>query len=114
MKTRQTLLFGLAGLGFVLAGQAQALGNRDMEEVASGKLFAAENRQGSFVVARRDESEMRYEPKRDPREAKPVRQQSSREAELSTESQGYGYGYGYERRQQPPPARDEYERARKP
>lgn len=112
MKTRQTLLFGLAGLGFVLAGQAQALGNRDMEEVTSSKLFAAENRQGSFVVARRDESEMRFQPKRDPREAKPVRQQSSREAEHPAESPGYGYGY--ERRQQPPPARDEYERARKP
>lgn len=110
MKTRQTLLLGLAVLGFVLAGQAQALSDMDREGVTSSKLFAAENRQGSFVVARRDEGDVRYEPRRDAREVKPDRQQQSREVDRPAGSRGYGYGY--ERRQQPP-TRDEYERGRR-
>lgn len=110
MKTRQTLLLGLAGLGFVLAGQAQAFGNRGMDGVSAVQLFAAENREGSFVLARGDEGEIRYEPRRDAREAKSDRQQQSREVDRPAESRGYGYGY--ERRQQPP-TRDEYERGRR-
>lgn len=100
MKRHQTLLLGLAGLGFVLATPSYA-----------GSMIAIEGHtltaQG-FVVAARDQVEPRPEQRRDFKEEERFRgsrNQPLRDAERATERQEYGYGY--ERRQQPPSNRNE-------
>lgn len=101
MKTRQTLLLGLAGLGFVLAWPAQA-GLQSSADLAVGGAASG------FVLARRDEGEGRYEARREQRDeqrATPSKNQRTRDAERSSVPQDYGYGY--ERRQQPTPARED-------
>jgi hypothetical protein len=96
MKTRQTLLLGLAGLGFVLAAPAYA----DPGLSASG-----------FVLAKRDEGDAKPELRRESREEVRVRRNTQvREADHPVTHQDYGYGY--ERRQQPYPTRDD-ERGRR-
>lgn len=83
MKTRQTLLAGLAGLGFVLALPAQA---------------APDYPDGSFVVVMRDGGdEARQDQRQDRRDPRKSRQKSKQVRETE---QPQGYGYGYERRQQ--------------
>lgn len=103
MKTRPTLLLGLAGLGFVLGLPAQA--------ASSAGLLVSEYKDAGFVLAKRDESE-RYESRpdlrdeaRDAARAKGNKKVQPREAERAPEHQDYGYGY--ERRQQPPPRNDD-------
>lgn len=100
MKTRQTLLLGLAGLGFVLAMPAHAGSTTGLESPASIV-------QG-FVIAARDNAEARQEQRRDLKEderGRGNRSQPTRDAERSSDPQEYGYGY--ERRQQPHPHRNE-------
>lgn len=92
MKTRQTLLLGLAGLGFVLAMPAHA---------GTGLESPASIVQG-IVIAARDNAEARQEQRRDLKEDERGRgnkSQPMRDAERSSDPQEYGYGY--ERRQQP-------------
>ena len=105
MKPTQTLLLGLAGLGFVLALPAQAATDR------SESLMTALN-EGSFVLAKRDDGEGRAEPRRDQRDeprAKNIKRFPTRDAERAYPQD---YGYGYERRQQQAPSRDEENRNR--
>lgn len=100
MKTHQTLLLGLAGLGFVLAIPSHA---GSMTLIESPALIA----QG-FVVAARDQAEPRQEQRRDIKEEernRGNRNQQNRDAERPYVQQEYGYGY--ERRQQSPLTRDE-------
>lgn len=100
MKTRQTLLLGLAGLGFVLAMPSYAGSMTSIESHASPA-------QG-FVVAARDQAEPRQEQRRDFKEEERFRgnrNQPMRDTERPIERQEYGYGY--ERRQQPPSNRNE-------
>lgn len=101
MKTRQTLLLGLAGLGFVLAAPVHADyrgANSDLS--ASG-----------FVLTKRNEGETKPEFRRESREEPRARGKNNqmRETERPTHQD---YGYGYERRQQPNPTRDD-ERGRR-
>lgn len=92
MKTRQTLLLGLAGLGFVLVLPAQA--------ASSAGLLVSEYKDAGFVLAKRDESE-RYESRPDIRDdARAKGNKKVQPREVAPEHQDYGYGY--ERRQQPP------------
>ena len=95
MKTRQTLLLGLAGLGFVLGLPAQA--------ASSAGLLVSEYKDAGFVLAKRDESE-RHESRPDIRdirdEARAKGNKKVQPREVAPEHQDYGYGY--ERRQQPP------------
>lgn len=95
MKTRQTLLLGLAGLGFVLAAPTYA-----------GPANAHEG--FAVQLAARDNAEPRQEQRRD-REFKDDergrgRHQQFRDNERNVPQE---YGYGYERRQQPLPTREE-------
>ena len=105
MKTRQTLLLGLAGLGFVLAMPSHAAPITPLESPAS--LL-----QG-LVIAARDNAEAKQEQRRDAKEeerARVNRSQPMRDAERASDhraSDHQEYGYGYERRQQPNPPRDE-------
>lgn len=106
MNTRQTLLLGLAGLGFVLGLPAHAAVTTQIDSSTSAKLVS-EFRETGFVLAKRDDSD-RYEPRRDPRDelrTKGNRKSYPREAERSHEPQEYGYGY--ERRNQPVPRPDD-------
>lgn len=98
MNTRQTLLLGLAGLGFVLAMPAHA-GSALAENSASIV-------QG-LVLAARDNADSRQEQRREIKEEerRGNRNQQNRDAERPYVQQEYGYGY--ERRQQSPPTRDE-------
>lgn len=107
MKTRQTLLLGLAGLGFVLSLPAQAASSTRIDLSTSAKLLVPEFKDSGFVLAKRDESD-RYESRPDPRDearAKGNKKAQPREAERLPEHQDYGYGY--ERRQQPAPRHDD-------
>jgi len=100
MKTHQTLLLGLAGLGIVLAAPSQAASVTLIESPASMT-------QG-FVVAARDQTETRQEQRRDLKEEERFRgnrNQPIRDADRAFDRQEYGYGY--ERRQQSSPTRDE-------
>ena len=110
MKTQTNLLLGLAGLGFVLAVPAQAASAMDADLLRAElriNTLAPEYREGGFIVARHDDGDSRYEPRRNPRDeprAKGTAKQQAREAERPTGSQDYGYGY--ERRQHEHPAQD--------
>ena len=119
MKARQTLLLGLTGLGFVLVLPAYATssGGIDLRMTASAKLtvpelstklHVSELRDGSFMVAKRDEGDSRYESRgeqRDDPRAKGNPKHQTRDSERSLERQDYGYGY--ERRQQQPPRNED-------
>lgn len=107
MNTRQTLLLGLSGLGFVLSVPAQAASATGFDLSTSAKLLVPEFRDTGFVLAKRDESD-RYEPRLDSRDearAKGNKKSQAREADRPPEPQDYGYGY--ERRQQPTPRHDD-------
>lgn len=97
MKTRQTLLLGLAGLGFVLVAPTYA-----------GPATAHEGFALSVQLAARDNAEPRHEQRRD-REFKNDERGRGRNQQLR-DNERYvpqEYGYGYERRQQPLPPREE-------
>lgn len=93
MKTRQTLLLGLAGLGFVLAAPVHA----DPTGLSAS----------GFVLAKRDEGEVRGEFRREAREEPRVRGRNVQVREGDRPAAPQDYGYGYERRQQPYPTRDD-------
>lgn len=100
MRKRQTLLLGLAGLGFVLAMPSHAGSTNSHESPASIV-------QG-FLIAARDNAEARQEQRRDLKDeerGRGNRNQLIRDAERSSVPQEYGYGY--ERRQQPLSPREE-------
>jgi hypothetical protein len=80
MNTRNFGILGLAVLGLVFIGGAQAAPNF-MEE--------------SFIVAKRDQVE---EPRENPRDPRKEGHRASKPKDDRDESEGYGYGY--ERRQQ--------------
>ncbi len=114
IKTRHTLLLGLAGLGFVLAIPAHAAltSNIDFQSAAVAP-FNSEVREGGFVLARQDDNDSASATRRDSREeprVKSNKKQQTREVDRASESPGYGYGY--ERRQQQSAPRDETERSR--
>lgn len=97
MKTRQTVLLGLAGLGFVLAAPAYA-----------GPARAHEGFALSVQLAVRDSTEARQDQRRDIKDEE--RGRSSRNQQIRDTERFYvpqEYGYGYERRQQPVPPREE-------
>lgn len=97
MKTRQAVLLGLAGLGFVLALPAQA-----------------DYLEGNIVLAKRDDGNGGFETRRDQRDersAKGSKKLQTRDAESNVEPDGYGYGY--ERRQQEQLPRDDGHRGRR-
>jgi len=81
MNTRHNWIFGLAGLGLVIAVPVQA---------------APDFLGDVIIVAKRDQAEDARPDLRDGRQDKAGRRESKREVE-SEEPQGYGYGY--ERRQ---------------
>lgn len=94
MKTRQKLLLGLAGIGFVLAAPTYAGPASAHEGIA-------------VQLAARDNAEPRQE-RRD-REFKGDERGRGRNQQLR-DNERYvpqEYGYGYERRQQPLPPREE-------
>ena len=94
MKTRQTLLLGLAGIGFVLAAPTYA-----------GPASAHEG--FAIQLAARDNAEPKQE-RRD-REFKSDERSRGRNQQLR-DNERYvpqEYGYGYERRQQPLPPKEE-------
>lgn len=102
MNTRQTLLLGLTGLGFVLSLPAQAAPSTGLDLSTSAKLLVSDFKDTGFVLAKRDESDL-YDARPDPRDearAKGNKKSQPREAERPPKDQEYGYGY--ERRQQPP------------
>ena len=98
MKTRQTWLLGLAGLGFVLIAPVHAAASTDS---ASG-----------FVLAKRDDAEPRGESRREARDEQRARGRNVQVREGERPAAPQDYGYGYERRQQPYPTRDD-ERGRR-
>lgn len=102
MKTCETLLLGLAGLGFVLAMPTHAASPTLIESPTSIV-------QG-FAIAARANAEARQEQRRDSRdeERRGQQNQQMRDAEQSFVPQEYGYGY--ERRQQPLQPREESRR----
>jgi hypothetical protein len=81
MNARHNWIFGLAGLGLVIAAPVQA---------------APDFLGDVIIVAKRDQAEDARPDSRDSRQDKRGRRESKREVE-SEEPQGYGYGY--ERRQ---------------
>lgn len=97
MKRRQTLLLGLAGLGFVLASPTHA-----------GPASAHESFAFVVQVAARDNAEAKHEQRRDLKDDE--RGRGNRNQQLRDTERFYvpqEYGYGYERRQQPLPPREE-------
>ena len=99
MNTRQTLLLGLAGLGFVLASPVYA---DPAGFTASG-----------VMLAKRDEGDAKPELRRESREEPRVRGKNIPVREADHPATHQDYGYGYERRQQQPsPTRDD-ERGRR-
>lgn len=97
MKIRQTVLLGLAGLGFVLATPSHA-----------GPASAHEGFALSIQLAARDHAEGKPEKPRDFKDDERGRgnkNQQMRDNERFHAPQEYGYGY--ERRQQPLPPREE-------
>ena len=114
IKTRHTLLLGLAGLGFVLTMPAHATpaSNIDFQSAAVAP-FNSEMKEGGFVLARQDDNDSASAARRDSREdqrGKSNKKQQTREVDRASESQGYGYGY--ERRQQQSAPRDDADRSR--
>ena len=114
MKTRQALL-GFAGLGLVLALPAHAAGFHPIEARTDAlyKLPVLELREGSFMVAKREDGDNRSETRGDQRDEsrdKGNKKPPARDIERAPEHQEYGYGY--ERRQQQPP-HDENNRGRR-
>jgi hypothetical protein len=97
MKTRHTLLFGMLGLGAVLAMPAAASDYPD----------------DSFMVARRDGEKDVRQDKRDAgktgKKAQPVQEPVQ---EAASREEPRDYGYGYERRQQEQGADDSRKRNR--
>jgi len=81
MNTRHNWIFGLAGLGLVMAVPVQAAPDFPGDVI---------------IVAKRDQADDARPDSRDGRKDKGGRRESKREVE-SEEPQGYGYGY--ERRQ---------------
>jgi len=81
MNAQHNWIFGLAGLGLVIAAPVQA---------------APDFLGDVIIVAKRDQAEDARPDSRDGRKDKAGRRESKREVE-SEEPQGYGYGY--ERRQ---------------
>jgi hypothetical protein len=81
MNARHNWIFGLTGLGLVMAAPVQA---------------APDFLGDVIIVAKRDQAEDARQDSRDSRKDKTGRRESKREVE-SEEPQGYGYGY--ERRQ---------------
>ena len=107
MKTRQTLLVGLAGLGFVLAMPSHAESTTLLESPASIV-------QGFVLAARdRENAEVRHEQRRDSRDKERARGQQNQQMQNQQMRDAERffvppeYGYGYERRQQPKPHREE-------
>lgn len=111
MKTRQTLLCGLAGLGFVLAWPTQAalVGSPDWD-AATVRPPALEYREGGFVVAKRDDPDSRTEARRDQRDARSKANTKPQPRDAERYNEPEHFGYGYERRQEPP--RDNNDRGR--
>ena len=108
IKTRHTLLLGLAGLGFVLTMPAYAASanNIDFQSAAVGP-FNSDIKEGGFVLARQDDNDSAAVPRRDSREdqrLKGNKKQQTRDGDRASESPSYGYGY--ERRQQQSAPRD--------
>ena len=96
MKTRQTLLLGLAGIGFVLAAPTYA------GPASAHDGFAVQ-------LAARDNAEPRQEQRRDREFRRDERVRDNRNQQMR-DNERYvpqEYGYGYERRQQPLPSREE-------
>jgi len=99
MKTRQKLLLGLAGLGFVLS--------------APGYAGPASAHEGTpAYLAARDNAESRQEPRRDRefRDDERGRSNKSQPIRDNRDNDRYApqeYGYGYERRHQPLPPRED-------
>ncbi len=115
IKTRHTLLLGLAGLGFVLALPAHATSGSNINffQSAARDPFSAEIKEGGFVLARQDDNDSASAPRRESREdqrGKSNKKQPTRDVDRASESQGYGYGY--ERRQQQSAPRDDADRSR--
>lgn len=81
MKTRRTLLLGLAGLGCVLALPVYA---------------APAYLEDSFRMARNDKG---YDPRANDAEADKSRQKRKPSHKTEAGQEPPGYGYGYERRQ---------------
>ena len=117
MKTRPNLLLGLVGLGFVLAVPAQAASPVDTDLLDAERrihTLAQEYREGGFIVARHDDGDSKYEPRRNPRDeprAKGSAKHQTREVERASGSQDYGYGY--ERRQHEHPPQEDDQRGRR-
>ena len=83
MTTRHNWIFGLAGLGLVMAVPVQAAPSF-MGDV--------------IIVAKRDRAD---EVRQDPRDARrDERRDERRDARRDRGDEPQGYGYGYERRQQ--------------
>ena len=96
MKTRQKLLLGLAGLGFVLAAPTYA------GPASAHEGFAVQ-------LAARDNAEPKQESRRDRESRGDERGRDNRNQQIRDNERNVPqeYGYGYERRQQPLPPREE-------
>jgi len=81
MNAQHNWIFGLAGLGLVIAAPVQA---------------APDFMGDMIIVAKRDQAEDARPDSRDGRKDKGGRRESKREVETE---EPQGYGYGYERRQ---------------
>ena len=100
MKTHQTLLLGLAGLGFVLSAPSQAASTALFES----PVLIVEG----FVVADRAQVEPRQQQRRELREEERFRGNRNYPLrDVDRSSHRREYGYGYERRQQPHPRRND-------
>lgn len=107
MQTRQTLVLGLAGLGFVLGLPAQAAAMTQIDLSTPADLVS-EFKDTGFVLAKRDEND-RYEPRLDPRDETRVKGNKKSQAREAARPprEPQEYGYGYERRHQPAPRHDD-------
>ena len=83
MTTRHNWIFGLAGLGWVIAVPVQA---------------APDFMDSVIIVAKRDRADEVRQDQQDPRDARRDERRASRREAVRDEP--HGYGYGYERRQQ--------------
>ena len=83
MRTRHGWIFGLAGLGLVMAIPAQAAPN-----------FM----DGVIIVAKRDRADASRQDRRDQRATRQDERRDAGRNDVRDESERYGYGY--ERRQQ--------------
>lgn len=83
MTTRHNWIFGLAGLGLVIAAPVQAAPHF-MNDV--------------IIVAKRDRADEVRQDQEDPRAARRDERRETRRENVHEEPEGYGYGY--ERRRQ--------------